>query len=110
MKKVNKNNLAMELGIAAMAATVAGAYYLYGSTKGPARRKTLRSWTVKMKGEVMEEIENMKVLSEDLYNSAINKISNKYSQLKNIDQKELQTVAKQLKGHWKDIKKTIKIS
>ena len=109
MKKENNNkgnnNLAMELGIAAVAAAAAGAYFLYGSTKGISRRKVLKSWMVKMKGEVMEEIENMKDLSEDLYNSSIDKISEKYAQIQNIDRDELSNTVKRLKGHWKDIKK-----
>ena len=110
MKK-NKSNesgghgVAISMGIAALAATAAGAYFLYGSAKGPARRKALKSWTVKMKGEVMEKVEDMKELSEEAYHSAIDAISEKYSQIKDIDQAELQAVVKRLKGHWKDIKK-----
>lgn len=99
------HSVGVGFGIAALAAAAAGAYFLYGSAKGPARRKALKSWAVKMKGEVMEEVEKMKDLSEEVYHTAVDRISKKYSQIKDIDQAELQAVAKRLKGHWKDIKK-----
>ncbi len=105
MKKQNNNNLAIELGVAAVAAAAAGAYYLYGSAKGPARRKALKGWMVRMKGEIMEEMESMKEVSEELYNATIDKISEKYAQLQNIDPEELTATVKRLKSHWKDIKK-----
>ena len=107
-KTGESHGVALGLGVATLAATVAGAYFLYGSSKGPARRRALKTWTVKMKGEVMEEIENMKELSEVGYHTVIDKVSKKYEALQNIDQKELQTTVKRLKGHWKDIKKELK--
>ncbi|MDO8430550.1 MAG: hypothetical protein Q7S72_00980 [Candidatus Taylorbacteria bacterium] len=108
MNKKNHNEghtVAIGLGVAAIAAAAAGAYFLYGSTKGPARRKALKTWMVKMKGEVMEEIEKMKDLSEDVYYAAVDKIAEKYHEAKNVDEAELKAVVKRLKGHWKDIKK-----
>lgn len=110
MKKINNkesevHKIALGVGIAAAVAAAAGAYFLYGSAKGPARRKAIKTWMIKMKAEVMEEVENMQELSEDLYHSAIDKVSKKYAEMKGIDVKELETTVKQLKGHWKDIKK-----
>lgn len=99
------HGVAIGLGVAAIAAAAAGAYFLYGSAKGPARRKALKSWMVKMKGEVMEEVEKMQDLSEGLYHAAVDKIGAKYAEMKNIDAAELQAVIKRLKGHWKDIQK-----
>ena len=106
MKKKD-NHTGLKLGLAANA-TAAGAYYLYGSDKASAHRKTLKSWMLKMKAEVMDEIESMKDISEEVYNDAIDKISEKYSQVKNVDETELKAVVKKLKGHWKDIKKEVK--
>ena len=110
MKKINTENnkshkMALGVGIATVIATAAGAYFLYGSTKGPARRKAIKSWTLKMKAEVMEEVEKMQDLSEEVYHSAIDKVSKKYAEIKGIDAEELGVTVKQLKGHWKDIKK-----
>ena len=110
MKKVNikesgNHKIALGVGIATAVAAAAGAYFLYGSTKGPARRKAIKTWMIKMKAEVMEEVESMQELSEELYHNAIDKVSKRYAEMKGIDVKELETTVKQLKGHWKDIKK-----
>lgn len=107
-KKSSDNNVAVGLGIGALAATVAGAYYLYGSTKGPARRKALKSWTLRMKADVMEQLENMKDLTEIEYHKVIDMVSEKYQSMKNIEPSELDKTVKVLKAHWKDIKKEIK--
>jgi ElaB/YqjD/DUF883 family membrane-anchored ribosome-binding protein len=104
-QKSGGHGVAVGLGLAAVAAAAAGAYFLYGSAKGPARRKALKSWMVKMKGEVMEEVEKMQDMTEELYHSAVDKVSAKYAEMKNIDAAELQATVKRLKGHWKDIKK-----
>jgi hypothetical protein len=92
------------LSLGAIAA-IAGAYFLYGSSKGPARRQALKGWMVKMKGEVMEEVEKMENVSKDLYYSAIDKIKEKYELMQDVDEAELNAIVKRLKGHWKDIKK-----
>jgi ElaB/YqjD/DUF883 family membrane-anchored ribosome-binding protein len=110
MKKINTketggHKIALGVGIASVVAAAAGAYFLYGSTKGPARRKAIKTWTIKMKTDVMDEVEKMQDLSEEVYHSAVEKISKKYAEMKGIDVKELETTVKQLKGHWKDIKK-----
>lgn len=97
--------MALGVGVATAIAAAAGAYFLYGSTKGPARRKAIKTWTVKMKAEVMEEVEKMQDLSEEIYHTAVDKISKKYAEVKGVDSKELGATVKQLKGHWKDIKK-----
>lgn len=112
MKKVKVNKkeshgAAIGLGVAAIAAAAAGAYFLYGSTKGPTRRKAIKSWTLKMKGEIMDEVEKLKDVSEESYHTAIDKVSKKYAVMKNIDPEEFKSTVKLLKGHWKDIKKEI---
>ncbi len=99
--------VAIGVGIAALAAAAAGAYYLYGTEKGPQRRRAMKSWMLKMKAEVMDEIENIKDLNEEMYKNAISKIADKYSKLKNIDAAEVMALAMRMKGHWKDISKDI---
>lgn len=108
--KVSDNNtVAIGLGVGALAAAAAGAYFLHGSSKGPARRKALKSWSLKMKGDVMEQLENMKDLTEVEYYKVIDTVAEKYQTLKNIDPEELSKTIKVLKTHWKDIKKEVKI-
>ena len=95
------------IGIAALAAAAAGAYFLYGSDKAATNRKQVKSWMLKMKAEVMDEVENLKDLSQEAYDTAIDKVSEKYSELKNVDKTELKALAARMKSHWKDIKEDI---
>lgn len=93
-------------GLAALAAATAGAYFLYGKD-GAKNKKKIKSWMLKAKGEVLDQIEKMKDVSEEAYTGAIDKVSQKYKAVKNIDPAELDQMIKELKGHWKSIKKQI---
>ncbi|MDE2188268.1 MAG: hypothetical protein KGJ35_00860, partial [Patescibacteria group bacterium] len=58
---------AIGAGIAAFAAAAAGAYYLYGSRNAAKNRKAVKSWALRAKAEVMDEIEKMKDVTEPAY-------------------------------------------
>jgi hypothetical protein len=65
---------------------------------------------LRMKAEVMDEIEQLKDLNEDLYKAAVVKIANKYKAIKNIDPVEVMALAARMQAHWKDIKKDLSSS
>jgi len=89
------------MGIAAaLAAAAAGAYYFYGAKDAAKNRKTMKGWMVKAKGEIMEQMENLKDISQDRYDAIVDKVTGKYKKLKNVDPRELATMASELKGHW----------
>jgi len=98
---------AIGLGVAAMAAAAAGAYYLYGSTESKAHRRAVKSWMFKAKAEIMDEIENMKEVNESAYKQAVAKVAKKYKDVKGMDRQELAELANRLQGYWKDIKREI---
>ncbi len=106
MKK-QMNGKAIGMTIGAMAAAAAGAYYLYGSDKATAHRKKLKSWMLRAKAEVMDEIENLKELNEEAYAKAVEKVMSKYKQIKGMDPEELIALGKRMHGHWNDIKKDL---
>ncbi len=95
------------LGIAALAAAVAGAYYLYGSDKSAKNRKHVKSWMLKMKADVMDEVENIKDLSQTAYDKVIDQVSEKYAKIKDVDTDELKALAVRMKSHWKEIQADI---
>jgi uncharacterized protein HemX len=91
-------------GLAAVAvAAAAGAYFLYGKN-GASNRKKIRGWTLKAKGEILDQVEKMKEVTEDKYQAVIDKVAQKYQAVKDIDPKEHEQMAKELKSHWKSIK------
>jgi gas vesicle protein len=104
MKSTTKK-VAVGAGILGLAAAgIAGAYFLYGKD-GAKNRKKIKAWGLKAKGEVLEKLEKAKDLTEENYHEIIDAVSSKYSKAKDVTPEDIQTFAKDLKKHWKDIKR-----
>jgi len=105
-KKTTKTKVAVGvgLGLVAAAAAAAGAYFLYGP-KGARNRRRVKSWTLKAKGEVLEQLEALKAVNEKKYHQVVDAVARRYRSLKNVDPRELQQLVKELKGHWRNISK-----
>lgn len=109
-KVVSKKGVSAKqvIGIGAgIAALTAAAYVLFGP-EGKKNRKAIRSWSVKMKGEIIEKFENAKELTEPVYHQIIDNVQAKYAKLKNVDQAELTETIAQMKKHWNLMKKETK--
>lgn len=91
---------------AGVVALSAAAYVLFGPN-GKKNRKVIHGWAVKMKGEIIEEFEKAKDLTESTYNSIINRAAARYAKLKNVDKEELSLLVSDIKRHWKAIKKEV---
>lgn len=106
-KKKTESGVGLAAGIAAAAAAAAaGAYFLYGKN-GAKNRKIVKGWALKAKGEILDQMEKGKEMTEETYNKVIDKVTQKYQAVKNIDRSELDQMAKELKGHWKSISKQL---
>ena len=86
-------------------ATAAGAYFLYGSKNAKKNRKLVRAWSLKAKGEILEQLENLSEVSEQTYHAIVQEVVQKYESLKNIDKKDIAEFTDELKSHWKEIVK-----
>ena len=91
-------------GIAAGVVAAAGAVFLYGTDAGKKKRKEIKSWTLKMKADVMDRMEGMKEWSEQEYAAVVDAVAKKYEGIKSIDPIEIATLVRDLKSHWKTIK------
>jgi len=96
--------VAIGVGTGLAAALAAGAYYLYGTNDGKKKRAQLRGWMLKMKGDVMDQMEKVKEMNEDVYHKVIDTVADKYKKVKNIDNAEIESMVKDMKKHWKNIK------
>jgi L-lysine 2,3-aminomutase len=94
-------------GLATLAAAAAGAFFLYGTKEGAKRRKQIRGWAIKMKGEVVEKMEQMKDVTEEKYREAVDGVAKRYQNVKSIDPTEVSAMVADLKNHWKNIKRQI---
>jgi hypothetical protein len=102
-----EHKAAVGLGLAAIVAAAAGAYYLYGNDKGTQRRRKLKSWALRMKADVMEQIEELRDVNEEAYHKVVDGIADKYRQLKNVDPADVAELAARMRMHWKDIQRDI---
>lgn len=93
------------MAIGAVAATVAGAYYLYGSREGQAVRKNMGAMAVKMKGEMMQGLEKLKEVSEPKYKELLKKVEDKYK--KAADAPEVKKVVGEIGSVWNKMKKEV---
>ncbi len=107
MKKQNnssKKALIAGIGAVTIAAGAIGAY-LYGTKDGAKKRKQAKSWMLKAKAEVLEELEALKdSVSEDTYNSIVHSVLSKYKDLSHVDLSDFTDLAQELRAHWDDMK------
>jgi len=106
-KIVKKKGLSAKqvVGIGAGVAVLSAAAYILFGPNGKKNRKVIHGWAVKMKGEIIEEFENVKELTEPVYNKIIDKAQARYAKFNNVDKKELELLVKDIRKHWKTIKK-----
>lgn len=96
------------VGIGAGVAALSVAAYMMFGPNGKKNRKIVRGWSVKMKGEIIEKLEQAKEVTEPVYNKVIDTVQSKYLKMKNVDPKELEDVVKEVKKHWKAMMKDSK--
>jgi hypothetical protein len=93
------------VGLAAVAA--AGAYFLYGE-RGAKNRAQIAGWSLKMKGEVLEKVENLKELNRETYTELVDKVAARYAKLEKVSASELRRLTVELKNAWAHISKQLK--
>ena len=89
------------------AAAVAGAYFLFNTSKGKKVQRQLRGWMLKVQGEVMERVEQLSDVSQAAYNRIVDEVSTKYLELGTVDSAELKNLQRELKGRWGNIKREL---
>lgn len=108
-KNSGKKNTGMKAGLAAAAVLgIAAAVFLYGTPEGAKRRKQIRGWMLKAKGEVLETLEKAKDITEEQYMAAVDKVATKYRKMKHLQDQEVDAFASEMRQHWKRIKAGLK--
>ena len=107
-KRSTKNNASKVVAVTAgIAALTAAAYLLFGP-EGKKHRKDLKSWMIKMKGEVMEKMEKAKDLTAESYEQILHAVEAKYKSMKNVDADMLAKEVADLKKNWRAMVKNAK--
>jgi 6-phosphogluconolactonase (cycloisomerase 2 family) len=94
------------VGLTAAAVTAAGAYFLYGSKNAAKNRKTVKSWSLKAKAEVLEKLEMAKEMSKEEYEDLINNVAEIYTGVKSASKVDIKAFKEEMKDHWKAIERT----
>lgn len=107
--KTKKGGSGMAVAALATAAvaSVAGAVFLYGTDAGKKKRKQIRSWGIKARGEVLERLEKAKEVNEGVYRDVVKAVMAKYEKVKNVDMNELNDLARELATGWSHIKRQL---
>jgi hypothetical protein len=92
--------IAAGVGLTAAAVAAAGAYFLYGSKESDKNRKTVKSWALKAKAEVLEKMEDAKKMSQEEYEEVIQAVAGTYAGVKGATKKDIVEFASEMKEHW----------
>ncbi len=104
--KTSGSNVGKAIGVGVGIAALSAAAYLLMGPDGKKNRKAVKAWTVKMKAEVAEKMENMKEVTGPIYEKIVHEVADKYKKLKNIDPKDVQAEIATLKKQWSGMTKT----
>ena len=107
MKISNGAKAGVGAGVGAVLAAAAGAYYLFGTKEGAKKRVKIKGWALKAKAEVLEQLEQLKDVNEKKYHAVVSEVVKRYRKIKKLDPKEIETLAKEMKAHWKNIHEEI---
>ena len=94
------------IGAIAGAAALAAAGYLLFGPDGKKNRKTLKSWSLRMKAEILEKMEKTKDLTQETYHDIVDEVAESYTKNKKVTQAELKEAVSDLKKRWKTLKKS----
>lgn len=95
------------IGLTTAAVAAAGAYFLYGSPNAAKNRKTVKSWVLKAKAEVLEALEDAKEMSQHEYEALVDTVAGTYQTFKNASKKDIKEFKDEMKMHWKGIEKNV---
>ncbi len=98
---------AMGIGAGLVAAAAIGAYFLAGKD-GAKNRKAVKGWMLKAKGEVLEKLENLESVSQEAYEKAVQEVTARYQNMKQVDPQDFAALMMEMKKYWNMMKRGAK--
>ncbi|MFM2381774.1 MAG: hypothetical protein RLZZ76_541 [Candidatus Parcubacteria bacterium] len=102
----NAQKLGLGVGLTAAAVAAAGAYFLYGSKSAPKNRKTVKSWALKAKGEVLEALEKADKMTAGEFDALVAGVLGTYSKAQKISKAELADFKNEMGNNWSGLVKS----
>lgn len=100
---MSKTTKVIEAGVGLAAIAALGTYFLTGK-KGAENREKISGWMLKMKGEVLEKVEEVKEINQEEYYKIVDEVSAHYATLGKVSADELKHLKEDLKNAWEHIK------
>ncbi len=106
IKKVG-NGAAVGIAAAAVisAATAAGAYWFYGAEHASKNRKQIKSWMLKARAEVLEQVEKISDIDKKAYLQLVDQVSQRYANVDGATSADLAHVQRDLKSAWQHVQR-----
>lgn len=84
-------------------ATLAAGIYFFLGPDGKKHQKKMKGWMVRMKGEVLEKMEDAREMSEPVYNDIVDTVARANAVAGKIPKEEILALATDLKRQWRSI-------
>jgi hypothetical protein len=107
-KTTNEGSGAMKFWVIGASLAGLAAAYFFLSPKGKKNLEDAKSWAIKMKGDVIEKLEQASEVSEDIYNKIIDSVADEYEKKSKSSAEEVKSLAEDLKKHWPAISASVK--
>ena len=89
---------------AAAAAAAAGAYWFYGASNAPKHRKSVKSFMLKARADVLEAVEKVNDIDKSAYLAIVDRVVAKYSTAAGVTAAEVSQMTQDLKAAWSHMK------
>jgi hypothetical protein len=109
-KDMNKKGMsaggvvAIGAGVAALAAA---SYYFFGP-EGKKNQKKMKGWMIKMKGEIIDKMEDAQDMTESAYHAIVDTVSSAYQKSSKVAATDVADYVAVLKKQWKGISGSLK--
>ncbi len=104
---MKKSDKMIGAGIALAAIAAAATYFLTGK-RGKENKEKIAAWTLKMKGEVLENMKKLKELNKENYLALVDEVAIRYERAERVGAAEMKHLTDELKGAWAHISKQLK--
>jgi len=105
-KKNEGSSTGTAVAVGAGVIALAAASYFFFGPEGKKNRDNLKGWMVKMKGEVIEKMEDAKDMTEAAYEKIVDSVAAKYAKAGKVSEAEIRMFAALLKQQWAGIVKS----
>jgi hypothetical protein len=101
-----QNSIGMFL-TGAVAALLAGGFFLFGSKNAKRNRQNVEWWVEDAKDEVLSNVKKIKNLTRSKFEETIDKVIDKYADFKDATKEKVDGLREELRSRWDEVEKEV---